>query len=61
MCIRDRLNYDTIDLVSIEKRDGNAQETGYDLTPVNESYPAPDNDNVTPIKDKEDDDEKGTD
>ena len=55
------LNYDTIDLVSIEKRDGNAQGTGYDLTPVDESYPAPSNDNVTPIKDKEDDDEKGTD
>ena len=55
------LNYDTIDLVSIEKRDGNAQGTGYDLTPVDESYPAPNNDNVTPIKDKEDDDEKGTD
>ena len=35
------MNYDVIDLVSIEKRDGNAQGTGYDLTPVDESYPAP--------------------
>ena len=55
------MNYDVIDLVSIEKRDGNAQGTGYDLTPVDESYPAPNNDNVTPLKPEEDDDEKDTD
>tara|TARA_B100000902_G_scaffold15043_2_gene18182 strand:- start:110 stop:559 length:450 start_codon:yes stop_codon:yes gene_type:complete len=55
------MNYDVIDLVSIEKRDGNAQGTGYDLQPVDESYPAPDNDNVTPLKSVEDDDEKDKD
>jgi len=40
------LNYDMIDLVSIEKReDGNTLETGYDVKPSDESVPAPNNDN----------------
>ena len=54
------MNYDVIDLVSIEKRDGNAQETGYDLTPVDESYPAPGtesaNDNIHVLKDDNEED-----
>ena len=54
------MNYDVIDLVSIEKRDGNAQGTGYDLTPVDESYPAPGsesaNDNIHVLKDDDEED-----
>ena len=54
------MNYDVIDLVSIEKRDGNAQGTSYDLTPVDESYPAPGsesaNDNIHVLKDDDEED-----
>ena len=54
------MNYEVIDLVSIEKRDGNAQGTGYDLTPVDESYPAPGsesaNDNIHVLKDDDEED-----
>ena len=42
----DSLNYDMIDLVTIDKReDGNNQEIGYDIKPNDQSIPAPDNDN----------------